>query len=154
MVPLGQKILIDLLKCPHYFKNLKNIKLQEQERRKRKNKKKKESKKNNRKTRELESAGIELDEAEKILDAPVAVKPANKKQNDFKDSAYESDSIEKPILIDDVVVNIEYVGDRPKLDEKDPNFSYFMKVFETFKVYISFDFKLILTVCYTKKNLR
>lgn len=47
-----------------------------------------------------------------------------------KDSAYESDKA----AIKNVAVDIEYVGEKPSINEKDPNYNYFMKIFETFKV--------------------
>ena len=35
---------------------------------------------------------------------------------------------------DDLAVDIEYVGETPSLEDDDPNFQYFARIFNVFKV--------------------
>uniref|UniRef100_A0A0K0CU00 PSP domain-containing protein n=1 Tax=Angiostrongylus cantonensis TaxID=6313 RepID=A0A0K0CU00_ANGCA len=48
---------------------------------------------------------------------------------------------------DDLEVEIDYVGEAPKLDENDPNYQYFSAIFSAFKVCIAFLSIFVLDRC-------
>ena len=63
----------------------------------------------------------------------------NDEQNDLGlDQAHKEKNVAHTDTLkktnDNITVEIEYVGERPVVDEKDPNFHYFMKIFDSFKV--------------------
>ncbi|PAV69224.1 hypothetical protein WR25_01564 [Diploscapter pachys] len=92
--------------------NLTKKQLQELERKKLKNKKKKLSKK------KAKAAGDSGIESQSDKDEKKKEKPAEPQNEEG----------------DDVVVEIEYVGEKPTIDEHDKNYAYFAKVFDAFKI--------------------
>jgi hypothetical protein len=44
------------------------------------------------------------------------------------------ENVEKTVDADDLAVEIEYIGEMPNLDDKDPNFQHFARIFNTFRV--------------------
>lgn len=119
------------------------------ERRRRRNKKKKESKKANKKNKEITT--IVLDEEHEEAKAPTE-NGANIDEKEAENGKINAESDDgalpvdvklklKPDKIkseektdDDIVVEIEYVGETPNLDDKDPNFQHFARIFNAFKV--------------------
>lgn len=119
------------------------------ERRRRRNKKKKESKKANKKNKEITT--IVLDEEHEEAKAPTenGANIDGKEAENGKINA-ESDDGALPVDVklklkpdkikseektdDDIVVEIEYVGETPNLDDKDPNFQHFARIFNAFKI--------------------
>lgn len=120
--------------------------LKEIERRRRKNKKKKESKKSNKQlipnkiiSIEEEDDEIEpiiqnvkdpIEEKEKIEPIIPSIEDEVKAEPEEVKEILEKD---KTAIIDDNI-QIEYINELPDLDDKDPNFQYFAKVFNAFKI--------------------
>lgn len=134
------------------------------ERRRRKNKKRKESKKANKKNNQPEVVVIstldeEAEEPEKTAEALAsdsgyeAAETEEKKDVELigeekkKDGENEKEvkkeemegeeqkKVKEKSATDDLAVEIEYVGEGPELDESDPNFNYFSRIFNAFKVF-------------------
>uniref|UniRef100_A0A915CE79 Uncharacterized protein n=1 Tax=Parascaris univalens TaxID=6257 RepID=A0A915CE79_PARUN len=113
MVHLGteERLVFDTEPIAHL--NKKESK--ELERRRNKNKKKKESKKKKRE-KSVVTNGLQNGVAPGVETAVVVSSDGG----------------------DDLAVEIEYVGEAPAVDPSDPNFQYFAKIFENFKVYVTF----------------
>lgn len=105
--------------------------VKELERRRQKNKKKRDSKKANKKNRtEADSAAEEVeDEVVELGENEAEGVEEDVKPVELKAEPVEGSRGQKPLEVE-----IEYVGETPKLDEKDPNFHYFSRIFENFKV--------------------
>ncbi|KAL3083052.1 hypothetical protein niasHS_010854 [Heterodera schachtii] len=137
----------------HYSKK----EIREKERRQQKNKKKNESKKANKKNREetiitLGEEKVELPEAVNEVDSGFEAEGGTNETEEEKDvtemvkESKETETKEKKAQKgeegkkqkgtagDDLSVEIEYVGEGPELDQKDPNFSYFSRIFDAFKI--------------------
>lgn len=114
------------------------------ERRRRRNKKKKESKKANKRTKSVlpaQDSGEEdnqevVEVGEAVVNGePVKVPESSETANDQTENG---ETKEQKDVKEDLAVDIEYVGELPKLDPKDPNFVHFAKIFEAFKVFYTF----------------
>ncbi|MFH4978743.1 hypothetical protein AB6A40_005452 [Gnathostoma spinigerum] len=90
-------------------KELSKKELKQLELRKKKNKKKKESRKKKHNNQQVQG---------------VAALPAER----------VNEKVTKVIENDDVIVDVAYVGESPKLDSTDPNYLYFSRIFESFKI--------------------
>ncbi|KAI1719678.1 PSP domain-containing protein [Ditylenchus destructor] len=120
--------------------NLNAKELQELERRRRRNKKKKVSKKANKKTKSVlpaQDSGEEdnqevVEVSEAVVNGqPVKVPESSETSNGQTENGEAKDQKD---VKEDLAVDIEYVGELPKLDPKDPNFVHFAKIFEAFKL--------------------
>ncbi|CAK5022743.1 unnamed protein product [Meloidogyne enterolobii] len=119
--------------------------LKEIERRRRKNKKKKESKKSNKKEIPNKIISIEEEdyEIEQIQNVKDPIEGEEKiepiippLEDEIKTEPEEGKEViekGKASIIDDNV-QIEYINELPDLDDKDPNFQYFAKVFNAFRI--------------------
>ncbi|KAH7730333.1 splicing factor 3b [Aphelenchoides avenae] len=119
--------------------NLTEKERQEIERRRKKNKKKKESKKQRKQRRngeEPEEVSVVKVEDETPTEAEAGDTAREARQSESAtDSGVESSATTDAagdVELKDV--RIEYVGEKPQLDESDPNYSYFTRIFEAFKV--------------------
>uniref|UniRef100_A0A914NF85 Uncharacterized protein n=1 Tax=Meloidogyne incognita TaxID=6306 RepID=A0A914NF85_MELIC len=124
----------------HSVRELKEI-----ERRRRKNKKKKESKKSNKQAipNKIISIEEEDDEIEQIQNVKDPIEGEEKiepiippLEDEIKTEPEEGKEViekDKATIIDDNV-QIEYISELPDLDDKDPNFQYFAKVFNAFRI--------------------
>ncbi|VDL76360.1 unnamed protein product [Nippostrongylus brasiliensis] len=101
-------------------KHLSKKEKQELERRRLKNKKKKLSKRRR--------AGDETEVINDALANNVEEKPAE------ADSQNEGEENGPKTLAETLEVEIDYVGEAPKLDENDPNYQYFNAIFNAFKI--------------------
>lgn len=101
------------------------LELQEIERRRQKNKKRKEQKKRRAKEKQTD---------DNTKDSGQADGAAAKTD----ESAVDSGTGETPSATDDEDVEVEFVGQMPKIELQDPNYHYFTKIFQTFKVWVLF----------------
>ncbi|KAI3422202.1 hypothetical protein GPALN_012733 [Globodera pallida] len=132
--------------------------IREKERRQQKNKKKngsKKTKKSREEAKTLSTLDGNLEEITEILnvetdsgyEAGGGATNVTEEKKDVAEAVEENKEIEvqrkeslkgeekkDKVSADDLSVQIEYVGEGPDLDVKDPNFSYFSRIFDAFKI--------------------
>uniref|UniRef100_A0A914WSS6 PSP proline-rich domain-containing protein n=1 Tax=Plectus sambesii TaxID=2011161 RepID=A0A914WSS6_9BILA len=108
------------------YENVSKKELQEIERKRQKNKKRKEQKKRRAKEKQTSDVGNskEGDEAQVNGTSSHAA----------EESAADSGTGDTPAATDDEDVEVEFIGQMPKIELQDPNYHYFTKIFQTFKI--------------------